>query len=71
MTITIEANENRLEVQFIKEQAQKRGQAFQEFLGKYIIDAIHEKVLREATAQGKAEETAWIANHHGKGERHA
>lgn len=61
MTITIEANEGSLEVQFIKEQAQEKGQGFHEYLGQYIIAAIHEKVQREALEQGQAEERAWMA----------
>ncbi|MDO4817460.1 MAG: hypothetical protein Q3986_03430 [Akkermansia sp.] len=61
MTITIEANENRPVVEFIREQAQEKGQEFHEYLGQYIIAAIHEKVQREATAQSKAEERAWLA----------
>lgn len=61
MTITIEANESSLEVQFIKEQAQEKGQGFHEYLGQYIITAIREKVQREATAQSKSEERAWLA----------
>ncbi len=61
MTITIEANENSLEVQFILEQAQEKGQPCIDYLFKYIIAAIHEKVQREAAQNVKAEERAWLA----------